>query len=154
VRFDPEALDLVEVWLADRFVQRVKIFEVSTHRRPHKRLPTPTAPASPPLVDWLGHLVARRQQDFIEPTPKQLTQGAIAKRAAADQAIVDLFARRLDEAVFDEAVIRDWLARFGPVDLAVAEKLLGGLLAHGARKDQHITFFLDALRRHLTGGLP
>jgi transposase len=157
VRFDPEALDLVEVWLKGRFVERVRPFEVSTHRRPRKSPPAPPAePAAPPLVDWLGHLVARRQGEFIEhePEPRKLVAAAAARRAHADQAVVDLFARRLDEAVFCEVTVRDWLARFGPIDPAAAEKLLEGLLAHGVRKDQHITFFLDALRRQFTGGTP
>lgn len=149
VRFDPEALDLVEVWLKDRFVERVRPFEVSTHRRPKKSLPAPAEPAPPPLVDWLGHLVARRQKEFLEPAPepRKLVEAAAARRARADQDVVDLLARLLDKAVFCETTVRDWLARFGPFDPAAAEKLLAGLLAHGARRDQHITFFLDALRR-------
>jgi len=153
VRFDPEALDLIEVWLADRFVERVRPFEVSTHRRPRKTPPTPPQ-ETPPLVDWLGHLVARRKEQFVEPSPRQLVEQAAAKRAAADQAIVDLFARRLDPAVFCEPTVRDWLARFGPIDPAAADKCLDGLLSQGARNDQHISFFLDALRQQLTGGNP
>jgi putative transposase len=155
VRFDPEQLDLVELWLKDRFIERVRPFAVSTHRRARKAAPEPpAAQARAPLVDWLGHLVARRQAEFLEPTPRALVEHAAARRARADQAIVDLFARRLDEAVFCEATIRDWLARFGPIDVAAAESVLDGLLAHGVRNDQHITFFLDALRPQLSGDTP
>jgi putative transposase len=157
VRYDPETLELVELWHQDRFVERVRPFEVSTHRRPQPSpAATPVKDAPPPLVDWLGHLVARRKREFLahEREPRKLVEAAAAQRAAADQAIVDLFAHRLDEAVFCEATVRDWLARFGPIDPAAAEQLLAGLLAHGVRKDQHITFFLDALRRQLTGGTP
>lgn len=153
VRFDPEALDLVEVWLGGRFVERVRPFEVSTHRRPRKNPPAPPPPA-PPLVDWLGHLVARRQEQFLEPTPRQLVEQAAAKRAAADQAIVDLLAHRLDPAVLCEPSVREWLARFGPIDPVAAAQCLEGLLVHGARSDQHISFFLDALRRQLIGESP
>jgi len=155
VRFDPEALDLVEVWLDNRFQERVRPFQVSTHRRPHQTKPAPEATAAAPLVDWLGHLVARRQkQEFLEPTPRQLVEQATARRQLADQAIVDLFARRLDQAVLCEATLRDWLARFGPVSLDDARRCLDGLFAHGARTDQHISFFLDALQRQLQGGIP
>ncbi len=157
VRFDPEALDLVELWHKDRFVERVRPFEVSTHRRPRPSpAATPAKDQPRPLVDWLGHLVARRKGEFLahEREPRALVEAAVAQRAAADQAIVDLLARRLDQAVFCEATVRDWLARFGPIDPAAAEQLLAGLLAHGVRKDQHITFFLDALQRQLTGGTP
>jgi len=157
VRFDPEALDLVELWHQDRFVERVRPFEVSTHRRPRPSpAATPAKDQPRPLVDWLGHLVARRKGEFLahEREPRALVEAAVAQRAAADQAIVDLLAHRLDEAVFCEATVRDWLARFGPIDPAAAEQLLAGLLAHGVRKDQHITFFLDALQRQLTGGTP
>ena len=119
VRFDPEALDLVEVWLGGQFQERVRPFEVSTHRRPHVTRPEAEAQAAaPPIVDWLSHLIARREEQFLEPTPRQLVEQAASRRHSADDAIVDLFARRLDEDIFDEAALRDWLLRFGPVPIA------------------------------------
>ena len=155
VRFDPEALDLVEVWLGGQFQERVRPFEVSTHRRPHVTRPEAEAQAAaPPIVDWLSHLIARREEQFLEPTPRQLVEQAASRRHSADDAIVDLFARRLDEDIFDEAALRDWLLRFGPVPIATAETCLDRLLGNGTRNDQHITFFLDALRQHLQGGIP
>jgi len=154
VRYDPEALDEVEVWHDGRFVQRVRPFEVRTNRRPKAKATTPdgddatpTEDAPGPVANWLGHLVDRREGEaFIEPRPRELVRQAAARRAVADQAIVDLLADRLDDAVFNEAVIRDFLDRYGPFDADKAAEDLDRSLQHGGRSDHHVNFYLEALR--------
>jgi transposase InsO family protein len=91
VRYDPEALDEVEVWQNRCFVKRVRPFEVKRHRRPRQKPPLSKpqldASNSPPVADYLGHLVeTRRQQDFIEPEPtaRDLIEKARAQRQAQD----------------------------------------------------------------------
>jgi len=158
VRFDPEALLEVEVYLGGRFVERVRPFEVHTHRRPKPQPATQPAPSSSPpapAVDWLAHLLAeRRRLAFVEPEPRALAAERAARRAAADQAVVDRLRHHLDALAFDEATVRDHLARFGPFDPEAVERLVEQLLAHGARPDQHVAFFLDHIRHHLRGGQP
>lgn len=158
VRFDPEALELVEIFHQGRFVERVGPFVVDTHRRPKPETPEPTAPpaeAKPPTVDWLAHLVdKRRRTAFLEPSPRQLADRAAQSRAHADQTVIDLLAARLDPAVFDEPAVRAWLDRFGPFDAARAAAVLDRLFAHGARPDHHIHFFLDAIRTDAQGATP
>ncbi len=72
VRYDPEALEEVEVWLDDHFLERVRPFELHAHRRPRDpglAAPGPRATASS-KADWLGHLVERRRTEgFVEPPP-------------------------------------------------------------------------------------
>lgn len=160
VRFDPESLLDIEVWHDGRFVERVRPFVVQTHRRPRPAPPPPntspsTAPATP-TVDWLAHLVdARQRLSFVEPSPRALADAHAARRAAADQALVDLLRSRLDAAVFDEPAMREYLERFGPFDVDAAARVVDRLFAHGARADQHIAFFLDEIRKHAaTGSAP
>ncbi|MCP3986014.1 MAG: DDE-type integrase/transposase/recombinase [bacterium] len=154
VRYDPEALDEVEVWRDGAFVERVRPLDVRAHRRPRARDAEVTVtdddrPA--PVADYLGHLVTqRRSEGFIEPTPRQLAEQAAKERAEADQAVVDLVATHLHDDVFDEASVRAFLARFGPFDTDAAAEVLERLCVDG--NDRHIRFYLDALRRERADG--
>jgi transposase InsO family protein len=153
VRYDPQALDEVEAWHQGAFKERVRPFEVRTHRRPKAKTvekETPKDPASSePTADWLTHLVSeRRHQRFDEPSPRQLTQQALAQRQAQDQAIIDLLVEQLDPAVVDIAAITDFLKRYGPFDSDRAQAILERLLAHHPH-DQHVLFYLDAIREAL-----
>jgi transposase InsO family protein len=155
LRYDPEQLELIEVWHRGRFVERVKPFVVQPHRRPKPKVPPPSpeaAPPSPPVADWLGHLVARRRTEGqLEPSPQALAAAAQAERAAAEQAVIDLLTEYLDPAVIQEQTVRDFCARYGPFDRETCEQALAPLLSRGLT-DQHLTVYLDAiLRQHRQG---
>lgn len=152
-RYDPERLDEVDVYDGGRFVERVKPFAVSTHRRPHAPPQTPPAPPGPPTADYLGHLVdKRRKSAFVEETPRALKDDLAAHRAAKDDAIVTLLRERVDDAVFDEEAIRAFLTRYGPFDEGVARRALDSLL--GAPRDLHVTHYLDVVRKLTQGETP
>jgi len=148
VRYDPEALEQVEVWLDDTFQERVRPFEVQTHRRPRDpSLLSQTETPSTPTTDWIAHLVKRRRREgFDEPPPRQLAQQLAQQRAEADQAIVDMLREHFDDAVIDEQHLRGELDRFGPFDLEGARLVVEGLLAAGLPGDIHITVVLEAIR--------
>ena len=155
VRFDPEALEEVEVWRKDRFVQRCRPFEVKRHRRPKARpetdLPPADGPPAPPIADYLGHLVeARRAERFIEPEPsaRQLIEQARAHRHAADQAVIDILVEHLDAEAVDIGTAKRFLDRHGPFDPERAEAVLERLLTQHPT-DQHVTFYLEAIRNAL-----
>lgn len=155
VRYDPEALQEVEVWHQGSFVERVRPFEVREHRRPRDpalRAQTP-ARKQDPRADWLGHLVEeRRKNGFAEPSPRQLAEQRARQRAEADQAIVGLLCERFDDAVVDRDTIGAYLDRFGPFDLEQTRAVLDRLLQTGLPKDIHITVVLDAVRDGLPQG--
>ena len=150
VRYDPEALDEVEVWHDGAFVQRSRPLEVSAHRRPRPRSEADEASSAQatdavPAANYLQHLVEqRRAEGFLEPTPRQLAEQATERRRTVDQAIVDLFAETLDADVFDEATVRDFLARYGPFDGAVAARTLDRMCVDG--NDRHVAVYLEAVR--------
>ena len=152
VRFDPEALDEVEVWHKGSFVKRVRPFEVKRHRRPRQKPPLSKpqidAPKSPPLADYLGHLVETRRQDrFIEPEPtaKDLIEKARARRQSADQAIIDLLIDYLDPDAMDLGAAVRYLQTHGPFDVEQADDTLKRLLADYPN-DHHVTLYLEAIR--------
>jgi hypothetical protein len=159
VRYDPEALAEIEVWLDGKFVERVRPFVVQTHRRPKPRPKdgglVACAPPAKPTVDWLAHLVeCRQRKSFLEPSPRQIVEGATARRLRWDNEVAALLQNRLDPAVFDEDVVREFLARFGPFDPAAVALALQTMFAHGARPDQHPSVLLETLRQRLRRGEP
>ena len=152
VRYDPEALDEVEIYFKGRLAQRARPFEVQPNRRP--RAPEPPPPPAQPGADWLQHLVEKRRDEaFIEPTPQQMSDAAQQRRADADDAVVDLFLERLEPAVINEPAIRRFLERYGPLDPERVRGALGRLLEAGP-KDLHVEVYLDAIREQLQGDEP
>lgn len=152
VRYDPENLEEVEIWVERKRVERVKPFSVRRHRRAHVDVPPPAAPTvALPAGGWLGKLVSdRREQSFIEPTPQMLAEAESQRRAEADAAVFDVLADRLDPEVVDAPTIRAFLARFGPWDAEAVASALEQILAHQPR-DLHAQVYLDLLHSHLKG---
>lgn len=153
VRYDPEQLDEVEIWVNKKCVERVKPFAVRRHRRARTEAPAPETPAfALPSGGWLGKLVTnRRDQDFIEPTPQMLAEAETQRRAEADAAVFDVFADRLDPDVVDAPTIRTFLARFGPWDADAVATALDQILTHQPR-DLHAQVYLDLVHTQLKGG--
>jgi transposase InsO family protein len=152
VRYDPEALDEVEIWRNGAFVERVRPLEVGPHRRPRVRDAEVelNADKPAPVADFLGHLVEkRRAQGFLEPTPRQLAEQVAQQRREADDAVVNTLADQLHTDVFDEAAVREYLARFGPFDVGVAATVVERLCLDS--NDRHVSVYLDAIRA-ATGG--
>lgn len=148
VRYNPEALHEVEVWRDGKFKERVRPLEIHPWRRPRPAIDettAPTTPQAPPVADWLGHLTKRhRAESGHEVSARSLAGQVEQAHAEALNAVVDLLRDRVDAAVFDEADIRAFLVRFGPVDAAQAEAALDRVLAqHPA--DLHIDFYLNAI---------
>lgn len=154
VRYDPEDATWVEVWSDGTPVERLKPFQVKTHRRPpadvHESRPTEAAPSSAPTADWLGHLVKRRRLAVRgeEPSARQIREADTARRRAADDAVVALLAERVSADARDDDAARAFLERHGPFDVDGVRAVLAQLLVSGAN-DHHPTVYLDAIRRQL-----
>lgn len=152
VRYDPENLEEVEIWVDRARVERVKPFSVHRHRRARTEAPAAVSPpVALPSGGWLGKLVDdRRDQKFIEPTPQVLAEAETQRRAEADAAVFDVFANRLDPDVVDAPTIRGFLARFGPWDAETVATALDQILTHQPR-DLHAQVYLDLLHTQLKG---
>ncbi len=147
VRYDPEALHEVEVWRNNAFVERVRPLRVSSHRREKQPEPVKDTEERPPVVDYLGHLVAkRRQQNVTEPSPKALAQKAREKRELNTAQIIALLDDRLTSGVVDSGEVRRFMERFGPFDADLAEITLDEMLQSGMEKDLPVSVYLGAMR--------
>ena len=146
LRYDPEHLDELEVWRSGRFAERVRPFEVQNHRRPTVQRVV-AEPTAEPTADWLGHLVAQRQAGLRD-DPEAELRHALAERAAFDDAVVDILAVRLDDAVMDEAIVRTWLDHFGPITPEAVADLLDLALPTMGR-GLHVQIYLDMIHAAL-----
>lgn len=157
VRFDPEALFEVEIWHKGSFCERARPLCIQAHRRPQ---PVPAAatepspstgsaePKPPPTCDYLAHLVAtHRQHGATEPDVRAHVQAAQQRRLQHDRAVVELLADRLLPDVVDIPTIEAYLLRFGPFDPIDAASALDAVIDAGAKRDHHITVYLDAIKK-------
>ncbi len=157
LRFDPEALHEVEVWVQGQFAERVKPLQILPWRRPKPKddspKPSSCEPAKP-IADWLGHLVRKARDDSPLPRALQVAQCPAQVRADADSKMIQLLSDCVDEAVSDEPCAREFLHRYGPFDYHVAQVTLEELLSRGERSDRHLSFYLKAIRGAHKGRQP
>jgi hypothetical protein len=147
IRFDPNELHEVEVWQGGAFVERAKPLFISAHRRPRKEPETTDTPIEHPVVDYLGHLVAKRRAEaIIEPHPKALANKAKELREQNTRQIISLLDDRLQEGVVSSADVRSFLDKYGPLDIDLCEIALDELFQSGAPADLHVSFYLAAMR--------
>jgi hypothetical protein len=148
VRYDPEMLEEVEVWCGGEFRQRTRPFEVQAHRRPTKPVspePVDDGVNPKPKADWLGHLVEeRRNQLPALPKPP-------GRRAEADRRVIEVLRDKLDPDVFDRATVTDFLKRYGPFDSVAVEDTVVRVIERSGRNDQHVSFYLDAIKAAVRG---
>ena len=153
IRFDPDALHEVEVWRNGAFVERVKPFSVSAHRRPKMERAEP-APKRKPVVDYLGHIMAeQRKSGFTEPTPKALAEKAREKRENHIQRIIALLDDRLETGVVDSGEVRRFMERYSPFDIDLAEIALDEMLESGTQRDLPVSVYLGAMRDAAKGAM-
>lgn len=153
IRYDPDALHEVEVWRNGEFVERVKPFSVSAHRRPKADTPPPP-PKREPVVDYLRHLTDERKKNGIgEPTPKILAEKAKEKRELEIRRVIALLDDRLEHGVVDSAEVRRFMDKYRPFDLDLAELALDEMLESGVEKDLPVSVYLGAMRDAAKGAM-
>lgn len=153
IRYDADALHEVEVWRNGEFVERVKPFSVSAHRRPKADTPPPP-PKREPVVDYLRHLTDERKKNgIVEPTPKVLAEKAKEKRELEIQRVIALLDDRLESGVVDAGEVRRFMDKYRPFDLDLAELALDEMLQSGVEKDLPVSVYLGAMRDAAKGAM-
>ena len=139
VHYNPEEMELVEVFRDGKFVQRARPLSITAHRPAKTKAEQglPAQGADQNATDYLNFLVQERRQSLPAPsTPVDDNRL---------EAFVALLKGRLAEEIFEEAAVRDFWTRFGPLELEHTEQRMNEILeAHPA--NHHIGFYLEALR--------
>ena len=130
IRYDPERLGQIEIYVDGRFRQRAKIFNVSAHRAPVQPVFDPTPLPDKP-TDYLGHLTRRHRKDLRL------------------EAFLSILKKRLAQ-VFDRDMAVDFYQAFGPFDLKKLTSCLDDLL-ESQPDNLHLSFYLQHIRDQLIG---
>ena len=156
IRYDFDALHEVEVWQNGGFVQRAKPLSITAHRRAKQPEKTDDQKEKTEALgfDYLGHLVkARRAEGRVEPNPATLANQAKQRREKNTQQFIALLDSRLAQGVVASDEVRSFMDQYGPLDRDLAELTLDEMLLSGTPKDLHVSFYLNAIRDAIKGGL-
>jgi putative transposase len=147
VRYDPEHLDTIEIYLNGKFRQRAKPLQISPHRAPRELLPLPEQKPQEKL-DYLSWLTQTHRKKIKIISGKEENAGREAL-----QGFLSLLRQRIHPDVFDPPLATEFFDAFGPFDLKKIEKILDDLLAaHPA--NLHLSFYLNHIQDRMEGGKP
>jgi len=140
---DEQKLTRAFLFKLDRTTDKCAVFKLHGRRYQcdwqlaKKKMGLPAQGADQNATDYLNFLVQERRQSLPAPsTPVDDNRL---------EAFVALLKGRLAEEIFEEAAVRDFWTRFGPLELEHTEQRLNEILeAHPA--NHHIGFYLEALR--------
>lgn len=148
LRYDPEALQEIEIWKDGVFVERSKPLDIKASRRPRQKEIEFSKPHKEPTADYLGGMVERyRQKGPYRQSPAEIQQQKRAETTANNEAVAALLEERLDDAVFEPSEVYDFLEKYGPFEPRLAKETLDEMIQGGRGTDYHVVFYLDAIRK-------
>lgn len=145
VRYNPEHLEVVEIWVNGKFQERVRPYVPQRHRPPKAALPPSPVPPSTEKVDYLSFLKGKYTGCPGDRHPEK-ENPAIPSDEQLLSAFMAIFKDRIAPEVYDEREIRDHWKRYGPFDLTETSLALDALLEDHPR-DLHISFYLQYISR-------
>jgi len=148
VRYDPEHLDTIEVYLHGKFRQKTKPLQISAHRAPKEVLALPQEEKQEETLDYLSWLTQTHQKKMkIIPGKEEVRdRGPL-------QGFLSVLQKHIHPDVFDPSPATDFFDSFGPFDMTKIDQILHDLLAaHPA--NLHLSFYLNHIQDQLLGGKP
>jgi putative transposase len=146
VRYDPEHLDTIEIYIHGKFRQKAKPLRISPHRAPKEVLALPQEVNPEEKLDYLAWLTQTHKKKITITPTKGGEQGQ-------KQVFLSVLQRHVHPDVFDPSLASEFFDTFGPFDMPRIEKILHDLLAaHPA--NLHLSFYLNHIQHQLLGGTP
>jgi transposase InsO family protein len=145
VRYDPEHLQQIEIYLDGAFRQRAKPLQVSAHRAPKERLAVAKDPSDGENIDYLTWLTSQHR--------KKTNIRVVKKKPSPHdhlQAFLSTIRDHIHPDVFDPAPATEFFETFGPFDLQRLKNILTNLLAVHP-PNLHLSFYLNHIRNQLFG---
>jgi len=145
VRYDPEHLDTIEIYLNGKFKQKARPLQISAHRAPKENFSLPQVPLPEQELDYLRWLTQTHKEKIKMPfIPDDDNPNGC-------QGFLDLLKQHIDPDVFNPALAADFFYTFGPFNMKKVEQTLYDLLAaHPA--NLHLTFYLNHIQNQHFGG--
>jgi putative transposase len=147
VRYDPEHLHTIEVYLNGKFRQKAKPLQISPHRGPKELLPLPQTPEPEEKIDYLSWLTQTHKKKItIIPPGKGDERGRDSL-----QTFLALLKQHIHPDVFDPSLATEFFDTFGPFDMTRIKQILDDILAaHPA--NLHLSFYLNHIQDRIEGG--
>ena len=143
IRFDPDDLATVKVYLAGDFFQQAKILRLSPQNRKKAAAANPANPTNPTNIDYLKNLVAehKNQQEQFLFGPRVATSD---HRFTLADLLTILERQGFHLSAFERAETQKCFDAYGPFDRELAAQTLANLVKLKGAK-QHISFYLEKL---------
>jgi transposase InsO family protein len=149
VRYDPEHLDTIEIYLNGKFRQKAKPLQVSPHRAPKEVLPLPRDSKPEEKLDYLAWLTRTHKKKVKIPSESKSEHSSRSGNGRQD--FLALLEQHIHPDVFDSALATEFFEAFGPFDTAKLKTILLDLLAaHPA--NLHLSFYLNHIHDQFFGG--
>ncbi|MGD8837141.1 MAG: DDE-type integrase/transposase/recombinase [Desulfobacteraceae bacterium] len=145
LRYDPERLDQIEIFVDGAFRQRAKPLQIGANRTP-KQLPILKEHHEHPPTDYLGYLTKKHQEKIhIKAAAGQKTDRASLKTFLA------IVSKRIATQVFDAELATDFYNTYGPFETKLLETWLDNLLCNHPT-NLHLSFYLEYIQHQLIQG--
>lgn len=142
VHYNPEHLELVEIWNEGKFFERVSPYIIHFYRPEKVALPeNPVKPPDQP-TDFLGFLL----NTYGKTTESDGVPGpALCAEQITCAAFLALFKKHLPWSLYDEEELKRFWIRYGPINLEEVQALMNdpALLENPYH---HISSYLNALK--------
>ena len=135
VRYHPEHLDQVEIWLQGKFKERVRSYRSQRHRPPIETIPQEPDQLSREKTDYLVILTKKHEERNLA-----LEGGS----SAAFEEFQEIFRARLSPDILDVGALRRFWTKFSPVDTASLSRRLDALLSTHPNS-LHLSFYLERM---------
>jgi len=146
VRYDPEHLEQIEIYLNGAFRQRAKPLEVSPNRGPKELLPVALNPKPEETVDYLAWLTQTHKKKT------KITPGKGDEKSQDSlEDFLALLQQHIHPDVFDPSLATEFFDSFGPFDMKRIKQILADLLA-AHPSNLHLSFYLNHIQDQLLGG--
>jgi putative transposase len=149
VRYDPEHLDTIEIYLNGKFRQKAKPLQTSAHRGPKELLPLPQNSKPEEKLDYLAWLTQTHKKKVKLPSAGKAEDNR--RRENDLQHFLAVLQQHIHPDVFDPSLATEFFEAFGPFDIPRVKQLLADLLAaHPA--NLHLSFYLNHIHDQFFGG--
>ncbi len=145
LRYDPERLDQIEIYLNGTFVQRAKPLSITAHRAPKQPLAESTATMPSVKADYLRWLIQQHKDEksITKQDPNCDCSKALSQFTAT-------LRDHIDPKVFDHKLCIQFFNTYGPFDIKKITHILDTLLAVHPN-NLHTAFYLEHIQYHLIG---
>jgi transposase InsO family protein len=148
VRYDPEHLHQIEIYLDGAFRQRAKPLQVSPNRAPKEHLPLKQDPSEEEKIDYLAWLTREHR--------KKTNLRSVKKKTGIHdnlQGFLSTLREHIHPDVFDLDLATEFFETFGPFDLKKLKNILTDLLA-AHPTNLHLSFYFNHIQNQLLGDKP